>query len=119
MKCRDRRIALAPVCRVIASIRSKVKTAHSRARKSTTASASPKKRSSTDGGEAAAKCHVFGPDGSETVDFSAESVEKLLGGGKFFWLDLYRPDAADFEILTDVFKFHLWGAKSVCTSDWA
>jgi len=51
----------------------------------------------------APKCHVLG-DGA--TDFSGETVERLLARGEFFWLDLYRPDAADFEILRDVFKFH-------------
>jgi magnesium transporter len=92
--------------RVIASGRGKVKPARSRAPKRTSAPAAPKGRSDPGGGEASAKCHVFGPDGSETVEFSAESMKRLLAGGKFFWLDLYRPDAADFEVLTDVFKFH-------------
>jgi magnesium transporter len=52
------------------------------------------------------KCHIFGPDDSGELDFSRDSVERLLAGGKFFWLDLYRPEPADFEILTDVFMFH-------------
>jgi hypothetical protein len=51
----------------------------------------------------APKCHVLG-DGA--TDFSGETVERLLARGEFFWLDLYRPDAADFEILRDDFKFH-------------
>jgi magnesium transporter len=108
VECHDRPDILARVWRrVIASSRSKVKAARSPARKSTSAPASPKqKRADAEGAEAAARCHVFGPDGSETVEFSAESVERLLAAGKFFWLDLYRPDSADFEVLTDVFKFH-------------
>lgn len=52
------------------------------------------------------RCHVFGPDGSNTVEFSRESAEQLLGGEKFFWLDLYKPQPDDVDILTDVFKFH-------------
>ena len=52
------------------------------------------------------KCHIFGPDDSGELDFSRDSVARLLAGGKFFWLDLYRPEPADFEILTDVFMFH-------------
>jgi magnesium transporter len=52
------------------------------------------------------KCHVFGEDGKAEVDFSRETVERLLASGEFFWLDLFGPDAADFEILRDVFKFH-------------
>jgi Mg2+ and Co2+ transporter CorA len=50
-------------------------------------------------------CRVLQHHGSSEMHFSRETVEKLLAGG-FFWLDLDRPDAADFEILTDVFKFH-------------
>ena len=100
-------IVLASACRpVIASGRARTKPTRSRARKSTSATTSTKKAKDAGRGESAAKCHVFGPDGSEAVDFSAESVEGLLAGGKFFWLDLYRPDAADFKILTDAFKFH-------------
>jgi magnesium transporter len=53
-----------------------------------------------------AKCHVFGEDGTGEVDFGRETVERLLAAEEFFWLDLYRPEAADFEILRDVFKFH-------------
>jgi magnesium transporter len=102
----DRSTFLARAGRVMASSRSKPKTARSRTRTNTTATATLKKRGEAGAGESAAKCHVFGPDGIDTVDFSAESAEGLLAGGKFFWLDLYRPDADDFAILTDVFKFH-------------
>jgi magnesium transporter len=91
---------------VIASSRSKVKTARSLGRKSPRSATAASKRDDAGGGGPAAKCHVFGSDGSDAVEFSAELVERLLAGGKFFWLDLYRPDAPDFEILTDVFKFH-------------
>jgi magnesium transporter len=52
------------------------------------------------------KCHVFGEDGKGEVDFSRETVERLLASGEFFWVDLFGPEAADFEILRDVFKFH-------------
>jgi magnesium transporter len=51
-------------------------------------------------------CRVVRHDGSREVQFDRESVEKLLGEGEFFWLDLDQPDAVDFEILKDVFKFH-------------
>jgi magnesium transporter len=51
----------------------------------------------------APKCHVLGEG---ATDFSRETVERLLTSGEFFWLDLYRPDASDFEILRDVFEFH-------------
>ena len=52
------------------------------------------------------KCQVFGRAGSGEVGFSRETVEQLIATGEFFWLDLYRPDEADFEILRDVFRFH-------------
>jgi magnesium transporter len=51
------------------------------------------------------KCRVYGSDGSSELDFTRKTVEKLLTGG-FFWLDVDQPDPADFEILSDVFKFH-------------
>ena len=51
-------------------------------------------------------CHVIHHRGSETIHFSRESVEELLDDGNFFWLDLDQPDADDFTILRDVFKFH-------------
>jgi magnesium transporter len=53
-----------------------------------------------------AKCHVFGEDDKGEAHFSRELVERLLATGEFFWLDLYGPEAADFEILRDTFKFH-------------
>ncbi len=40
------------------------------------------------------------------MHFSRETVEKLLASERFFWLDLDQPDSDDFEILSDVFKFH-------------
>jgi magnesium transporter len=51
-------------------------------------------------------CYVVHPDGSERVRFDRATVEGLLAAGRFFWLDLDQPDAADFEILRDVFRFH-------------
>jgi magnesium transporter len=51
-------------------------------------------------------CHVVHDEGSGEVDFDRETVEKLIAGEKFFWLDLDQPNAEDFKILTDVFKFH-------------
>ncbi|MFF0341274.1 magnesium/cobalt transporter CorA [Kribbella sp. NPDC004875] len=35
-----------------------------------------------------------------------EDAERLLAGGRFFWIDLYRPTAEEFAILRDVFRFH-------------
>ncbi len=51
-------------------------------------------------------CRVIHHGGNGEMDFSRESVEALLASGRFFWLDLDQPDAKDFEILRDVFKFH-------------
>ena len=51
-------------------------------------------------------CHVIHHQGSEQVHFSRETVEGLLAGGQFFWLDLDKPDTDDFEILREAFKFH-------------
>jgi magnesium transporter len=51
-------------------------------------------------------CYVVHPDGSEQVRFDRVTVEGLLAGGRFFWLDLDQPGDADFEILRDVFRFH-------------
>jgi magnesium transporter len=51
-------------------------------------------------------CYVVHPDGSEQVRFDRATVEGLLAGGRFFWLDLDQPGDADFKILRDVFRFH-------------
>ena len=51
-------------------------------------------------------CHVVHHQGSDQVQFSRETVESLLASGQFFWLDLDKPYGDDFEILSDVFKFH-------------
>jgi magnesium transporter len=55
------------------------------------------------GGEA--RHVILGENASET-HFRRETVEQLLAEGKFFWLDIHRPDPDDFEVLRDVFKFH-------------
>jgi len=52
------------------------------------------------------KCHVLGQGGGDVVDFTRDTVEHLLAADEFFWLDRYRPDIADFDILRDVFEFH-------------
>ena len=44
--------------------------------------------------------------GSEQMHLDRENVERLLGSDSFFWLDIDRPDAQDYSILRDVFKFH-------------
>ena len=51
-------------------------------------------------------CFVVHDDGSKQVHFDRATVEGLLAGGRFFWLDLDQPAEADFEILRDVFGFH-------------
>jgi Mg2+ and Co2+ transporter CorA len=51
-------------------------------------------------------CYVVHPDGSEQVHFDPATVEGLLAGHRFFWLDLDQPDEADFDVLRDVFGFH-------------
>jgi magnesium transporter len=51
-------------------------------------------------------CHVVHHEGSGEVHFSRETVERLLAGGGFFWLDLDRPTPGDFDVLHDVFRFH-------------
>lgn len=51
-------------------------------------------------------CYVVHDQGSAEIRFDRESVEQLLAGGGFFWLDLDQPSAGDFQILRDVFKFH-------------
>jgi magnesium transporter len=51
-------------------------------------------------------CHVIHDEGSKQIDFDRPTVERLLAGKKFFWLDLDQPVAEDFEILLDVFGFH-------------
>jgi magnesium transporter len=51
-------------------------------------------------------CHVVRGGGSAEMQFNREKAAELLASGGFFWLDLDRPDADDFEILLDVFRFH-------------
>ena len=51
-------------------------------------------------------CHVIHHGGNGPVEFSHEKIGELLAEGGFFWLDLDQPDAEDFQVLRDVFKFH-------------
>ena len=51
-------------------------------------------------------CHVIQDGGSARVDFDRETIEGLLAGGGFFWLDLHRPEADDFALLRETFGFH-------------
>ena len=60
----------------------------------------------TASGPRARSCYVIHHQGSGPVEFSTEKINELLAQGGFFWLDLDQPDAADFQVLRDVFKFH-------------
>jgi magnesium transporter len=51
-------------------------------------------------------CHVFHHEGSDRVELSRETAEKLLAGDTFFWLDVAKPEPRHFEIFRDVFAFH-------------
>jgi magnesium transporter len=51
-------------------------------------------------------CQVIHHRGTGPVEFSHEKISELVAEGGFFWLDLDQPDARDFEVLRDVFKFH-------------
>ena len=51
-------------------------------------------------------CHVVQDGSTGPLTFDRENVERLLAGGGFFWLDLHRPNEADFTVLRDVFRFH-------------
>ena len=51
-------------------------------------------------------CVVVHDRGSTEMHFSSATVADLLASGGFFWLDLDRPTAGDFEILREVFEFH-------------
>jgi magnesium transporter len=51
-------------------------------------------------------CYVVHDQGSGEIHFDRDTVERLLAGGDFFWLDLDQPSEEDFQILRDVFKFH-------------
>ncbi len=51
-------------------------------------------------------CTVVDDRGGEEIHLNRENVETLLAGDSFFWLDIDQPDAQDYEILRDVFKFH-------------
>jgi magnesium transporter len=51
-------------------------------------------------------CQVVSPQRSGEIEFDRDTAAALLESGEFFWLDLDRPDEADFAVLRDVFKFH-------------
>src|SRR5438552_15788693 len=56
--------------------------------------------------EGARACHLVDHEGAKQVSFDRPTVERLLEGNTFFWVDLYQPNADDYAILRDVFKFH-------------
>lgn len=51
-------------------------------------------------------CHVVHDEEVGELHLDRASAERLLSGGKFFWLDLHRPTHEDFAVLRDVFGFH-------------
>jgi magnesium transporter len=51
-------------------------------------------------------CYVVHDQGGGEIHFDRDTVERLLAGGDFFWLDLDQPSEDDFQILREVFKFH-------------
>jgi magnesium transporter len=50
--------------------------------------------------------HIIVGDDAAQTHYERDHVEELLASGSFFWLDLYRPEAHDFQLLREVFKFH-------------
>jgi magnesium transporter len=58
------------------------------------------------GEKRAPSCYVIHHRGVGPVEFSHEKISELVAEGGFFWLDLDQPDAEDFQVLRDVFKFH-------------
>jgi magnesium transporter len=57
-------------------------------------------------GKAARSCYVIHHRGNGPVEFSHEKISELVAEGGFFWLDLDQPDAEDFQVLREVFRFH-------------
>jgi magnesium transporter len=49
---------------------------------------------------------LLGHDGAHHAPVDRATVESSLEGGKFFWLDVHRPDEEEYAILRDVFRFH-------------
>jgi len=45
-------------------------------------------------------------DGDAVEPPDRAAIEKHLRAGEFFWLDLLKPDRADFDILREAFGFH-------------
>jgi len=53
-----------------------------------------------------AACHIIQGGRVEHAEFTAETAKRLLAKDEFFWLDLDQPGQGDFQVLTDVFRFH-------------
>jgi magnesium transporter len=51
-------------------------------------------------------CHVVHDETVGELHLTREGAERLLDGGRFFWLDVHRPTDEDFAVLRDVFRFH-------------
>ena len=66
----------------------------------------PQPSAAAERGAAPSTCTVIHDRGSEEMHFDRESVEKLLAGDSFFWIDVSRPNEADYAVLRDVFEFH-------------
>ena len=49
---------------------------------------------------------VVGAAADPQLEFSREAAAALLARGEFFWLDLERPQGADFAIMRELFGFH-------------
>jgi hypothetical protein len=45
-------------------------------------------------------------NGSAHLSLEREHIEEILRSGAFLWLDLQQPEAADFDVLREVFDFH-------------
>jgi len=45
-------------------------------------------------------------NGSAHLSLERRHIEEILHSGTFLWLDLQQPEAADFEVLREVFDFH-------------
>jgi hypothetical protein len=51
-------------------------------------------------------CHVVHEEQVGDLHLSRDNLERLLGSGSFFWIDLSQPTEEDFALLRDVFQFH-------------
>jgi magnesium transporter len=51
-------------------------------------------------------CQVVHGDTVGELHLTRENVDRLFAGGRFFWIDLHRPNEQDFAVLRDAFGFH-------------